>query len=95
MSLRRIGWAIACGAVIVASGWVASALPYGPAGAWAALTLFPGWFVYTVISQHPFSESLDLTGRLAVTLGSWLFWAVPSAAVILIRARTWRVHRQP
>lgn len=90
MSRRGVLWAVGIGAGVVLTGWIASALPYGPAGAWAALTLFPGWFVYTVISQHPVSESLDTAGRLAVSAGSLLFWAALVAGALILRSRVGR-----
>jgi hypothetical protein len=87
--VRRRGMfrAVGIAAGIVATGWIASALPYGPAGAWAALTLFPGWFVYTVASQHPVSESLNAAGRLAVSVGSLIFWAALVGGALALRSR--------
>ena len=87
MSTRQVGWALGAGASVVLTGWLASAMPYKPAGAWAAVTLSPGWLVYTVLSEHPTSEPLGWIGRAAVSFGSWIFWALVTWGVIRLASR--------
>jgi len=93
--MRHIVRAVAVGASLAATGWAAGLLQGRMTGAWAALTLFPGWFLYTIVTKHPTSEPLGVAGGVAVGVVSCVFWALAWLGAVAFLARARRPANPP